>query len=194
MNAKFTVACGPMFSGKTEELIRRARTALAAEIGVQVFVPSTDTRRGGRLVSHAGTDLAEVLAPISPRVVQPDERFARHLMPRTDLVVIDEAQFFAPSIEDEVLRLLRRRVSVFAAGLDRDYLGRPFGPMPALLAHADEVIKLKAVCARCKRPDQATMSHRTRGGEEQIQIGGADEYEPLCRLCWNMASDPPCAG
>jgi thymidine kinase len=188
MTAKLTVACGPMFSGKTEELIRRVRRALYADLGVQVFAPSADTRRGGRLVSHAGNDLAEALASISPRVVQPDERFARYVNPRTDLVVIDEAQFFAPSIEDEVLALLFRQVSVFVAGLDRDYLGRPFGPMPALLAHADEVLKLAAVCARCKRLDAATMSHRTRGGEEQIQIGGEGDYEPLCRSCWIAAT------
>lgn len=189
MLAKLTVACGPMFSGKTEELLRRVRRAFFADLGVQIFTPSTDTRRRSEIVSHAGTNLADLQVPFVPSVVTPDERFGLRVRANTDLVVLDEAQFFAPSVLEEVLELLHaRRISVFAAGLDRDYLGRPFGPMPGLLAHADEIIKLTACCADCRALDKATMTHRKRGGTEQIQVGGADDYEPLCRSCWVRAT------
>ncbi len=185
MLAKLTVACGPMFSGKTEELLRRVRRTFYADLGVQIFTPSTDTRHLDRFVSHAGTDLAALQVPFVPSVIRPDEPFAHRVRANVDLVALDEAQFFAPSVVDEILHLIHvRKMSVFAAGLDRDYLGRPFGPMPALLAHADEVLKFTAVCARCRQLDAATMTHRINGGAEQIQIGGQADYEPLCRSCW----------
>lgn len=189
MLAKLTVACGPMFSGKTEELLRRVRRAFHADLGVQIFTPSTDTRRTASIISHAGTNLADLQVPFVPSIVEPDEPFARRVRSNTDLIVLDEAQFFAPTVLDEVLTLLHERsMSIFAAGLDRDYLGRPFGPMPALLAHADDIVKLTASCANCRGLDAATMTHRKRGGAEQIQIGGADDYEPLCRRCWVQAT------
>lgn len=189
MSGKLTMACGPMFSGKTEELIRRVRRAYHADLGVQIFTPSIDTRRGGHLVSHAGTDLQNQNVPFAPIVVAPEERFAKRVRPNIHFVVLDEVQFFANTVIGEVLELVERRgVSVFASGLDRDFRGRPFGPVPALLAHADEVLKLTAICASCKTIDSATMTHRLGNSEEQVLVGGQDEYEPLCRRCWLMAT------
>ena len=188
MSGKLTVVCGPMFSGKTEELIRRVRRAYHAEIGVQIFTPSTDTRRAGQLVSHAGTDLQHQKVPFAPAIIGPDEPFAYRVRSNVNLVVLDEAQFFSKIVVLEVLALLRRNVSVFAAGLDRDFRGRPFGPVPFLLAHADEVVKLTAVCASCKTLDSGTMTHRLSDGDAQIQIGGVADYQPLCRSCWDLAT------
>lgn len=174
-----------MFSGKTEELIRRVRRAYHAELGVQIFTPSTDTRRSGRLVSHAGTDLETQNVPFAPTVVAPNERFAPRVRSNVTFVVLDEAQFFSHSVIGDVLELVERRnVSVFVSGLDRDYRGRPFGPMPALLAHADDIVKLTAVCAQCRKLDSATMTHRLVSSAETVLIGGANEYEPRCRDCW----------
>lgn len=188
MSGKLTVACGPMFSGKTEELLRRVRRAYHAELGVQIFTPDIDTRHSGSLISHAGTDLQDQKVPYAPIVVPPDDLFAKRVRANVSLVVIDEAQFFHSTIVGEILSLLRRGASVFAAGLDRDYRGRPFGSMPALLAHADEIIKLTAICAMCKTQDSATMTHRVTGGDAQIQIGGGTDYQPLCRGCWITAT------
>lgn len=188
MSGKLTVACGPMFSGKTEELIRRVRRAYHADLGVQIFMPDIDTRHEGALISHAGTDLQTQQVPFAPTVVSTEDLFARRVRPNVSFVVIDEAQFFGTTIVGEVLALLRRDVSVFAAGLDRDYRGRPFGSMPALLAHADEVVKLTAICAACKTLDSGTMTHRIAGGEAQIQIGDGADYQPLCRSCWQSAT------
>lgn len=188
MSGKLSVACGPMFSGKTEELIRRVRRAYHADLGVQIFTPDIDTRHDGSLVSHAGTDLQDQNVPFAPTVVSTDDLFARRVRPNVTFVVLDEAQFFETVMIGEVLSLLRRDVSVFAAGLDRDYRGRPFGPMPLLLAHADEVLKLTAICAACKTLDSGTMTHRVSGGDAQIQIGGTEDYQPLCRSCWHLAT------
>lgn len=188
MSGKLTVACGPMFSGKTEELIRRVRRAYHADLGVQIFTPDIDTRHSGEVISHAGTALQEQKVPFAPTVVSPDDPFARRVRPNVTFVVIDEAQFFTAIVVGEVLALLRRNVSVFAAGLDRDYRGRPFGSMPALLAHADEVLKLTAICASCRTLDSGTMTHRVSGGDAQIQIGGDADYQPLCRSCWQSAT------
>ena len=188
MSGKLTVACGPMFSGKTEELIRRVRRAYHADLGVQIVTPDIDTRHEGALISHAGTDLQNQQVPFAPTVIAPDELFARLVRQNVAFVVIDEAQFFATTIVGEVLALLRRDVSVFVAGLDRDYRGRPFGSMPALLAHADEVLKITSICACCRTLDSGTMTHRVAGGDSQIQIGDGADYQPLCRSCWQSAT------
>lgn len=184
---KLTVATGPMFSGKTEELLRRVRRAFHADIGVQIFSPSTDTRREGRLVSHAGTDLVDLRVPFQVSVLHPYEAFAARVRANVRYVALDEAQFFASSAITEVLTLLHRGVSVFASGLDRDFRGEPFGIVPQLLAHADEVLKFTAICAHCKS-EQGSMSLRLAESTEQVLIGDRDAYAPLCRACWVSAT------
>lgn len=183
---KLSVVCGPMFSGKTEELLRRVRRAYYSDVGVQIFSPSTDTRRAGRLVSHAGTDLADLSVPFCVTVVAPDELFSMRVRPNVQFVALDEAQFFAPVVVLDVLHLLERGVSVLACGLDRDFRGQPFGSMPLLLAHADERLTLTAICNSCKS-ESGSMTHRLVAGEEQVLIGARDAYAPLCRSCWNDA-------
>ena len=190
MAGKLTVVCGPMFSGKTEELLRRVRRAFHADLGVQIFSPSTDTRREGRLISHAGTDLQDLKVPFQVTVVDPAEPFAARVRPNVTFVALDEVQFFAPVVVDEVLHLLYERdVSVFASGLDRDFRGQPFGLIPTLLAHADEVLKLTAICAACKA-DAGTMTHRlaTVTSQEQVYVGDRLAYAPLCRSCWALVA------
>lgn len=184
---KLTVACGPMFSGKTEELLRRVRRAYHADVGVQIFSPSTDTRREGRLVSHAGTDLADLHVPFQVTVIDPHEPFADRVRANVRYVALDEAQFFGPSAVDEVLALIYRGVSVFASGLDRDFRGAPFGIVPVLLAHADEILKFTAICAHCKG-ENASMSHRLVANDAQVYVGARDAYAPLCRACWAAAT------
>lgn len=185
---KLTVACGPMFSGKTEELLRRVRLAFHGDVGAQIFSPSTDTRREGRLISHAGTDLADLHVPFQVTVIEPGEAFAARVRPNVRFVALDEAQFFAPSAVDEVLHLLYARgVSVFASGLDRDFRGQPFGVMPTLLAHADEILKFKAICVHCKS-ENGSMSYRLVANDAQVLVGARDSYAPLCRTCWAEAT------
>ena len=183
---KLSVVCGTMFSGKTEELLRRVRRAYYSDVGVQIFSPSTDTRRTGRLVSHAGTDLADLSVPFCVTVVTPHELFSTRVRPNVQFVALDEAQFFAPAVVPEVLLLLDRGVSVLACGLDRDFRGQPFGSIPQLLAHADERLSLTAICASCKS-ESGSMTHRLVAGDEQVLIGARDAYAPLCRTCWNDA-------
>lgn len=186
---RLIVVCGPMFAGKTEELLRRVRRAHHAEMGVQIFSPSTDTRRQGRLVSHAGTALEDQNLPITATVVEPEDAFSSRVRPNVSFVALDEVQFFAPSALHEVLKLVNeRRVTVFAAGLDKDSTGRPFGIVPTLLAHADEVLKLTAICAACRR--DATMTYRHGSSQEQIYVGAEQEYAAMCRPCWLKASAP----
>lgn len=184
---KLTVACGPMFSGKTEELLRRVRRAFHADLGVQIFSPTTDTRRQGRLISHAGTDLADLQVPFQVTVIAPDEPFSQRVRQNVTYVAIDEAQFFSADVVAEVLALIHRGVSVFASGLDRDSRGKPFGSMPQLLAHADEILKFTAICAHCKC-ENASMSFRLVASDAQVFVGARDAYAPLCRTCWVAAT------
>ena len=185
---KLTVACGPMFSGKTEKLLRRIRLAYHADVGVQIFSPSTDTRREGRLISHAGTDLADLQVPFQVTVIDPGEPFAARVRANVRFVALDEAQFFSSTAVEEVLHLLHTRgVSVFASGLDRDFRGAPFGIIPTLLAHADEILKFKSICAYCKS-ENGSMSHRLVANDAQVLVGARDAYAPLCRSCWVKAT------
>jgi thymidine kinase len=173
------VVCGSMFSGKTEELLRRIKRARLARQPVVLFKPRVDNRYDEvKVVSHEGlnadavpvTSAAELLARLPERVTSP-------------LVVgIDEAQFFDPAIVDAAESLASRGARVIAAGLDQDWRGQPFGVMPALLAVAEYVTKLHAVCARCG--GAATRSQRLVAAEGQLFVGGAAEYEARCRACF----------
>ena len=167
---------GGMFSGKSEELVRRLRRATIARQTVQVFKPASDTRHHPeRLVTRDNRELQAVT------VTRACELRSR-LLPGVQVVGIDEAQFFDDGIIDLVSELADAGVRVIVAGLDLDYLRRPFGPMPRLLALAEYVDKMHAVCVRCGAP--AHYSQRIAGGTEQLQVGDGEYYEARCRECY----------
>ncbi|MCA1848648.1 MAG: thymidine kinase [Actinobacteria bacterium] len=176
-----TVITGSMFSGKTEELIRRLRRALYARQRVQVFKNALETRSElTEIRTHSGVLHEAVAVSTSDELLERVER-------TTDVVAIEEAQFFDEGIVAVCRRLADSGYEVIAAGLDMDFRGRPFGPMPALLAEADEVAKLRAICARCGR--DASRSQRLIDGEPApasaptILVGAQESYEARCRHC-----------
>ena len=165
-----------MFSGKSEELVRRLRRAAIARQRVQVFKPGSDTRHDPcLLVTRDNRELAAVSVTCSHELRQ-------QLDPAVEVVGIDEAQFFDAELVELVGELADRGLRVIVAGLDLDYLRRPFGPMPQLLALAEYVDKMHAVCMRCGEP--AHYSQRTAGGSEQRQVGDTESYEARCRNCF----------
>jgi len=171
-----------MFSGKTEELLRRLKRARLARQSVLLFKPRVDNRYDEvKVVSHEGLN-ADALP-----VGSADELLAL-VRPGTAVVGIDEVQFFDEAIAGAVETLASRGMRVVAAGLDQDWRGRPFGPMPALLAIAEYVTKLHAVCARCG--GAATRSQRLVAAEGQLFVGGAAEYEARCRACFVPEAAP----
>jgi thymidine kinase len=174
------VVCGPMFCGKSEELIRRLRRAEIAGQRVLILKPQIDDRYDiGHVVSHAGAKMRAVA------VSRPEEMIG--LVEGYHAIGIDEVQFFAPEIVLVIDLLVERGMRVVAAGLDQDFRGLPFGAMPELLCRAELVDKLQAVCHRCGGP--ATMTQRLVDGEpapfggETIQVGALDSYEARCRHC-----------
>ncbi len=167
------VICGSMFSGKSEELIRRLRLARIAHQRVQVFKPALDTRYAEEeLVSHSNFRIAAC------KVQNAGEILVR-IHELTEVVGIDEVQFFDPGVVDVCNRLANMGKRVIVAGLDQDFRGRPFEPMPQLLAIGEYVTKLLAVCSVCGAP--ANRSQRMRGGDEVIELGATDRYEARCR-------------
>jgi thymidine kinase len=173
---RIEVITGGMFSGKSEELVRRLRRALIAKQRIQVFKPSTDVRHEpGRLVTRDNRELAA-------HSVLNSSELLRVLDPEVEVVGIDEAQFFDPDLAGVATELADRGVRVIVAGLDQDYSRQPFGPMPALLALAEYVDKMHAVCVRCGSP--AHYSQRIAGGKEQVQVGDVEAYEARCRACY----------
>ena len=173
------VICGSMFSGKTEELIRRMKRAQFANQRVEIFKPSIDTRYDEvNVVTHEGVSIPSTPVDNSASIVL--------LSSNCDVVGIDEAQFFDDNIVDVCNDLANRGIRVIVAGLDLDYTGSPFGPMPALCAIADEVTKVHAICVKCGA--LAYVSHRkTLGNTNQVMLGEQQEYEPLCRECYRQA-------
>jgi len=170
------VVCGSMFSGKTEELLRRIKRAKLAQQRVQLFKPRVDNRYDEvKVVSHEG--LTADALPVGSA-----DELARHVLTDTKVVGIDEVQFFDAGIVRVAEALANRGARVIAAGLDQDYHGEPFGPVPALLAVAEYVTKLHAVCAQCGAP--ATRSQRIVANEGQLFVGGAAAYEARCRRCF----------
>lgn len=175
------VICGPMFSGKTEELIRRLRLAKIAKQKIQIFKPSLDNRyETFYITSHLNQKF--VCTPIAKA-----SEILEHLKDTTRVVGIDEAQFFADELLTICEKLANRRLRVIVAGLDQDYLGNPFGPMPRLLSIADDVIKLKAVCMVCG--GEATKSQRLTTDKEQVVVGAEQHYEARCRLCFELPEE-----
>lgn len=174
------VICGSMFSGKTEELIRRMKRAQFANQRVEIFKPMIDVRYSDEdVVSHDANAIHST--PVdSPQNI---------LLMSTDVEVvgIDEAQFFDDSIVEVCRQLAGRGVRVIVAGLDMDYTGKPFGPMPALMATAEYVTKVHAICVRCG--DLAHHSHRLTADEKQVMLGAQDSYEPICRHCFDRLKE-----
>ena len=169
------VISGSMFSGKTEELIRRLKRAKIANLKVEIFKPSIDFRFDKTaVVSHDSNFI--------PSTPVDNSQIILHLANNVDIVGIDEAQFFDNKITDVCETLALRGIRVIVAGLDMDYKGRPFGPMPQLLAVADFITKLHAICVRCG--SLASMSYRKCAREEQVLLGEQDVYEPRCRKCY----------
>jgi thymidine kinase len=167
---------GGMFSGKSEELVRRLRRAAIARQRVQVFTPSADTRQGPqRLVTRDKRELEAVSVSSSGEL-------RSKVQPGVEVVGIDEAQFFDDGLVELVSELADSGVRVIVAGLDLDFLRRPFGPMPRLLAIAEYVDKVHAVCMRCGAA--AHYSQRIAGGGEQLQVGDTESYEARCRRCY----------
>ena len=172
------VICGSMFSGKTEELIRRLKRAKFAKQNVMIFKPCIDVRYSeDEVVSHDSHSINST--PISSPGRMLD------IADDVQVVGIDEAQFFDESIVEVVQTLANRGVRVIIAGLDTDFLGKPFGPMPALMAVAEDIQKVHAICVRCGSP--ANHSHRLSKSDELVVLGETDIYEPLCRHCYNEA-------
>jgi thymidine kinase len=175
LGGSIEVICGSMFSGKTEELIRRLRRAQIAKLNVEIFKPKTDTRYDeNSVVSH---DLNSIHST-------PVENAASILLlgANTEVVGIDEAQFFDDELPDVCNKLANRGIRVVIAGLDMDFQGKPFGPMPALMSIAELVTKVHAVCVQCGGP--ATYSFRTATSESKILLGEKESYEPRCRICY----------
>ena len=175
---RIEVICGSMFSGKTEELIRRLRRAQFANQTIAIFKPSVDKRYSEvEVVSH---DFHKITStPISKAVEM------LSVGEDVQVVGVDEAQFFDESLVDVCQQLADRGKRVIVAGLDTDYLGKPFGPMPMLMAVAEDVQKVHAICVRCGR--LANHSHRLSRDKGLVVLGEKDVYEPLCRECYNAA-------
>jgi len=170
------VVCGPMFSGKSEELIRRLRRAEIARLRVQVFKPTIDKRySNGHIVSHSDFSIAS-------ECVSNWTELEKALDPRTDVIGIDEAQFLGDGVVDLVVKLADMGKRIIIAGLDTDYLGRPFHPMPELLAVADEITKTLAICMRCGNPAKHTQ--RLIASDDLVVVGAAGMYEARCRRCF----------
>ena len=172
---RIEVVCGSMFSGKTEELIRRMRRAKFAKQRVEIFKPAIDVRYSDdEVVSHDRHSIPSTPIDSSASILL--------LSSDIDVVGIDEAQFFDDALVDVCNELANRGVRIIVAGLDMDFKGKPFGPIPALCAIADEVTKVHAICVKCGA--LAYVSHRLVSEERRVLLGEQSEYEPLCRECY----------
>lgn len=172
------VICGSMFSGKTEELIRRLHRAKIARQKVEIFKPSIDTRYNDKdVVSHDEKSVCST----------PVQTASSILLYVNDarVVGIDEAQFFGEDLVEVCVHLANRGIRVIVAGLDMDFSGKPFGYMPQLMAIAESVTKVHAICIRCGNPSQ--FSHRFINSNKLVMLGETDAYEPLCRPCFMKA-------
>jgi thymidine kinase len=175
---RIEVVCGSMFSGKTEELIRRMKRAKFARQKVEIFKPAIDTRYSDiDVVSHDQNTITSTPIDSSSSILL--------LSSDIDVVGIDEAQFLDDGLTDVCNQLADRGVRVIVAGLDMDYKGVPFGPIPSLCAIADEVTKVHAICVKCGA--LAYVSHRLIHNDKRVLLGEQTEYEPLCRECYQKA-------
>ncbi len=173
------VICGSMFSGKTEELIRRLNRARIAKMKVEIFKPGVDTRFDEeKVVSHDENEILSTPVPSSGNILL--------MANNVDVVGIDEAQFFDNGLPGVCNQLADTGIRVIVAGLDMDFKGKPFGPVPALLAMAEYITKVHAICVQCG--NLAQYSHRTVTDEKLVLLGETDAYEPLCRKCFGKAT------
>jgi thymidine kinase len=169
------VICGSMFSGKTEELIRRLKRVKIANLKVEIFKPAMDLRYDEvKIVSHDTNYIQSTPVDHSQKILL--------MAGDADVIGIDEAQFFDDEIANVCDELAYRGIRVIVAGLDMDYTGKPFGQMPYLLAKADYITKLHAICVKCGHI--ANYSYRKTANEEQVLLGATDTYEPRCRKCY----------
>ena len=173
------VISGSMFSGKTEELIRRLKRAKIANQKVEIYKPIVDTRYSDKeVVSHDANAIMSTPVPSAAHILL--------LASNVEVVGIDEAQFFDDGLVDVCNELANRGLRVIVAGLDMDYRGKPFGPIPDLFAIADYVTKVHAICTRCG--SLAQYSYRKSDTDKLVLLGEKDEYEPLCRVCYLEAT------
>lgn len=178
-NGSIEVIAGSMFSGKTEELIRRLKRAKIARLKVEIFKPAIDTRYSlSEVVSHDENSILSTPVESSGNIML--------LSGDVDVIGIDEAQFFDNGLIDVTISLANMGVRVIIAGLDMDFKGKPFGPIPGLMAVADHITKVHAICMRCG--DVAQFSHRLSTADKLVLLGEKDEYEPLCRSCFTKAT------
>jgi len=172
------VVCGSMFSGKTEELIRRLKRAKIAKMKVEIFKPAVDTRYDEvKVVSHDRNEITSTPVQTSSNILL--------LANDVEVVGIDEAQFFDDELPQVCNELANRGIRVIVAGLDMDFQGKPFGPIPQILATAEYVTKVHAICMRCGK--LAHISHRTILNDKLVMLGETESYEPLCRTCYEKA-------
>jgi thymidine kinase len=177
------VVTGSMFSGKSEELIRRVRRAQIARQRVQIFKPEIDDRYAtDHIVSHSDMKMPS-------QVVATAQEILDRLDDRTEVVGIDEGHFFDAGLPQVVNGLADRGVRVIVAGLDQDYMGRPFDPMPEILAIAEYVDKALAICMQCGAP--ANRTQRLTGATDRVVVGGSEEYEARCRRCFQPGTGRP---
>ncbi len=173
------VVCGSMFSGKTEELIRRLKRAEFAQQSVEIFKPTIDKRYDEEdVVSHNENSIR--CTPVS------SSRNILLLADGVEVIGIDEAQFFDEGLTEVCNQLANKGARVIVAGLDMDFSGKPFGVMPSLIATAEYVTKVHAICVKCG--SLAQFSHRKTTDEQQVMLGETEAYEPLCRICFNQAA------
>ena len=178
MSGAVEVVCGPMFSGKTEELIRRVRRAQIARQKIQIFKPAIDDRyHETNVVSHVGLS-------VEAQPVQSSLEILTKVYDSTRVVAIDEVQFFDSDIILVIKKLSRRGIRVICAGLDQDYTGSSFGPMAELLCMADSVDKIQAVCTVCGSPASKTFRKNPEDCDDQVLVGESDLYEARCRTHW----------
>lgn len=179
-NGWIEVICGSMFSGKTEELIRRMKRAQFANQNMLLFKPIIDNRyHESNIVSHQGTSIQAISVTDSSEILKSwtDQK----------VIAIDEAQFFDHALVTVCNELATKGVRVIIAGLDMDYLGEPFGPIPKLLAIAEYVTKVHAICVSCG--NLAHYSHRISNEDGQVVVGAIEKYQPLCRTCYTKLKD-----
>ena len=174
--ASIEVICGSMFSGKTEELLRRLKRAKIAKQEIEIFKPAIDTRYSEvEVISHDKNSIPSTVVEHSSNILL--------LSSNIEVVGIDEAQFFDQGLVDVCQQLADQGIRVIVAGLDMDFKRNPFGPMPALCAIADDVKKVHAICVECGR--LANYSYRLiSNNDKQVMLGELQEYKPLCRLCY----------
>lgn len=170
------VICGSMFSGKTEELIRRLKRIQFTDQSIEVYKPKVDDRyHNEKVVSHDATDFEAITVGKASEI--------KDHFKRSNVVAIDEAQFFDEELFEVCNWLASQKVRVIVAGLDMDYSGEPFGPMPKIMATAEYVTKVHAICVKCG--SLANFSYRISNNKDVIDVGEKDKYIPLCRSCFN---------